>query len=74
MAKKAPLAKRRATRKNVTKVKKLSKLGSGARFKAMVKAAKASGARNPKAVAAAIGRKKYGPKKLTALAKAGKKS
>lgn len=74
MIKKAPISKRRATRKKVAKVEKTSKLGSGARFNAIEKAAKASGAKNPKAVAAAIGRKKYGQKKMTKLASAGKKS
>lgn len=47
------------------------KLGSGSRFKAVEAAAKKSGARNPAAVAAAAGRKKYGQKKMTALSKAG---
>lgn len=52
---------------------KKAKLGSGARFKAVVKSAKAGGAKNPAAVAAAVGIKKYGQKKMTALAVAGKK-
>ncbi len=49
------------------------KLGSGARFKAIEQKAAASGARNPAAVAAAAGMKKYGVKKMTKLAVAGKK-
>ena len=49
------------------------KLGSGKRFAAVEAAARASGARNPAAVAAAAGRKKYGQKKMTALAEAGKR-
>ena len=48
------------------------KLGSGARFKAIKSKAAASGAENPAAVAASIGIKKYGIKKMTKLAKAGK--
>lgn len=48
-------------------------LGSGARFKAVEASAKASGARNPAAVAAAAGRKKYGAKKMAQLAAKGKK-
>jgi hypothetical protein len=44
-----------------------TKLGSGARFKAVEASAAASGARDPGAVAAAIGRKKYGAKKFSAL-------
>ena len=51
-----------------------SKLGSGARFKAVEKAAAKSGAENPAAVAAAVGRKKYGQKKMTSLAVKGKKA
>jgi len=42
-------------------------------FKAVEKAAKAGGAENPAAVAASIGRKKYGKKKFQAAAAKGKK-
>lgn len=49
------------------------KLGSGGRFKALVKKLKArGGVKNPGAVAAAIGRKKYGKKKFQSLAAKGK--
>ena len=51
-----------------------AKLGSGARFKAVEKAAAKSGAENPEAVAAVVGRKKYGQKKMTSLAVKGKKA
>jgi hypothetical protein len=37
------------------------------------KSADASGAKNPGAVAAAIGRKKYGAKKMSKMAAAGRK-
>ncbi len=50
-----------------------AKLGSGARFKAVEEAAEKSGARNPAAVAAAAGRKKYGEEKMEQLAAAGRK-
>lgn len=50
-----------------------AKLGSGARFKAVEKSAKASGARNPAAVAAAAGIKKYGVAKMEKMARAGKR-
>lgn len=50
-----------------------AKLGSGARFKAVEKSAEKSGAKDPGAVAAAVGRKKYGQKKMTALSVKGKK-
>lgn len=52
---------------------KKAKLGSGARFKKVKRAAAASGARNPAAVAASAGRAKYGQKKMTALSKKGKR-
>jgi hypothetical protein len=49
------------------------KLGSGARFKAVEASARKSGASDPAAVAAAVGRKKYGAKKMGQLAAAGRK-
>ena len=39
---------------------KRAPLGSGERFDAVERGAKASGARDPAAVAAAVGRQKYG--------------
>lgn len=50
-----------------------AKLGSGARFKAVEKAAAKSGAANPAAVAAMVGRKKYGAKKMAQMAASGRK-
>ncbi len=58
--------------KKYEEVAKRSKPGSGARFKAVEAVAKASGASDPGAVAAAIGRKKYGAKKMAKMASAGK--
>lgn len=52
---------------------KKPKLGSGARFKKVVAAAKKAGAKNPAAIAAIAGIKKYSQKKMTKLAVAGKK-
>ena len=52
---------------------KKAKLGSGKRFKQVAASARKSGARNPNAVAAAIGRKKYGKKKMAKMAAAGRK-
>lgn len=49
------------------------KLGSGKRFASLERKLAARGARNPAAVAAAIGRKKYGAKKMAKLAAAGRK-
>ena len=50
-----------------------AKLGSGARFKALKKKLANKGASNPGALAAYIGRKKYGAKKFAKLSKGGKK-
>lgn len=50
-----------------------AKLGSGARFATLTKKiASKGGVRNPRAVAAAIGRKKFGKKRFQKLAKAGR--
>ena len=48
-------------------------LGSGARFAAVAARAKAGGAKNPEAVAASVGRAKYGKEKFQALAAAAKR-
>ncbi len=50
-----------------------AKLGSGARFKALKSKLSAKGAKNPGALAAYIGRKKYGAKKFAKLSAGGKK-
>jgi len=49
-----------------------AKLGSGARFRAVEKAAAASGADNPAGVAAAAGRKKFGKKKMAKISAKGR--
>jgi hypothetical protein len=50
------------------------KLGSGKRFSNLVESLKGNPkVKDPKAVAAAIGRKKYGNEKMTKLAVKGKK-
>lgn len=55
------------------KTKKQPKLGTGARFKALTKKLSTKGIKNPKALAAFIGRKKYGAKKMAKMAAAGRK-
>jgi hypothetical protein len=50
-----------------------AKLGSGERFKAVEADAAKSGARDPGAVAAAAGIKKYGVGKMEKMSRAGKK-
>lgn len=52
---------------------KSMKLGEGGRFEAIERKAAASGASNPAAVAAAVGRKKYGNKKMARMAARGRK-
>lgn len=48
-------------------------LGQGGRFAALEKSLSSKpGVTNPGALAASIGRKKYGAKKMSAMAKAGK--
>lgn len=55
-------------------MKKKPALGSGNRFANLTKSiAKNSDIENPAAVAASIGRKKYGAKKMAKMAAAGKK-
>jgi len=48
------------------------KLGSGARFSALTQTLAAKGAKDPKALAAYIGRKKLGKKRFQGLAAKGK--
>lgn len=52
---------------------KSARLGGGGRFQTVEEAARKSGARNPAAVAAAAGRKKYGKKRFQAMATKGRK-
>jgi hypothetical protein len=52
---------------------KSMKLGGGGRFAKVEAEARAHGARDPAAVAAAVGRKKYGQAKMTSMATAGRK-
>lgn len=54
--------------------KKGMKLGQGGRFAAIEAKAKASGARDPGAVAAAAGRKAHGSAKMAKWSAAGRKS
>jgi hypothetical protein len=67
------LVTRRNARKAYKRAAEMTKPGEGARFAAVEKSAKLGGAKNPGAVAAKIGRDKYGPKKFAAMAAAGRK-
>ena len=51
----------------------MGRLGDGSKFKALKKKLGSKGAKNPGALAAHIGRKKYGKAKFQKLASAGKK-
>ncbi|CAB4129441.1 hypothetical protein UFOVP115_15 [uncultured Caudovirales phage] len=55
------------------KTAKKPALGQGGRFKAIEEQAKKSGAKNPAAVAAAAGIKKYGEKNMVKLEQKGKR-
>lgn len=52
---------------------KQPKLGSGKRFEKLKKVLAEKGAKDPGALAASIGRKKFGSEKMAKMAKAGKK-
>lgn len=52
---------------------KKPKLGTGKKFSNLTKKLAAKGAKNPKALAAFIGRKKYGSKRLAKMAAKAKK-
>lgn len=47
-------------------------LGGGGRFRMVADQARRSGARDPEAVAAAVGRRKYGAKRMAELAAQGR--
>ena len=64
---------KRRVRKHYEQVAKTHPPGEGSRFKAVEASAKAGGASDPAAVAAAIGRKKYGKAKFQKMAAAGRK-
>jgi hypothetical protein len=61
-----------AIKKTGTFKGKSNKLGGGGRFAQVVAAAKKGGAKNPQAVAAMMGRKKYGASKMAKMAAAGR--
>jgi hypothetical protein len=58
------MAKRRARK---------PKLGSGKRFSSLKRSLKRKGAKNPGALAAYLGRKKYGGRKMSKLAAKGRR-
>lgn len=49
------------------------RVGGGGRFRALTEALEHKGARTPKALAAWIGRKKYGAKRMAQMAAAGRR-
>jgi len=64
---------RKRLRSNYKKVAKSKPAGEGSRFKALEKSIAAGNVKNAGAVAAAIGRKKYGKKKFQKMATAGRR-
>lgn len=67
-----PKKKKKKLRQAYETARKTSKPGEGKRFKALERSVAAGGARDPGAVAAAIGRKKYGKKRFQKMAAAGR--
>lgn len=68
----ATLAERREARMAYMRARK-KPLGEGSRFAAIERMAELGGARNPAAVAAMAGRKRYGKEKFQAMALRGRK-
>lgn len=67
-----PSPKAAAARRDYERAKADSEPGEGSRFKALTKSIAARGnVRNPAAVAAAIGRKKYGSKRFAQMSRHG---
>lgn len=60
--------------KKTKKGKKKAPLGSGERFREVEASARASGARDPAAVAAKAGMKKYGKRKMADMAARGRRN
>lgn len=69
---KGPKAKKRPGKSYVAKGKK-PKLGTGKRFGALEGALEKKGAKSPGALAAWIGRRKYGPKKFAKISATARK-
>jgi hypothetical protein len=64
----------RAARARYERVRRRSRPGSGARFAALTEAIAArGGVRDPRAVAAAIGRRKWGARRMAQWAAAGRR-
>lgn len=70
---KGPLAPSTKAKRIYEAKAKGTKPGTGKRFEAMVEALEAKGAKNPRALAAWIGRKKFGKKRFQQMAAAGRK-
>lgn len=64
--------RQRAAERQLKQAEATSEPGEGARFKAMTALMRAKGADDPEALAAHIGRKKYGPKGMAKMAAAGR--
>ena len=72
MAKRRKLAVSTKASRAHARVMAKTKPGTGKRFKSLTKQLKRKGAKNPEALAAWIGRKKYG-KRMTSMAITGKR-
>ena len=63
---------RRRLRAQQQRTQRTARPGSGARFRALERSIAAGGARNPGAVAAAIGRRKFGNRRFNQLSAMGR--
>jgi len=70
---KGRISRATASSEDHARVMKKNKAGTGKRFASMTKQLAKKSARSPKALSAWIGRKKYGTKKMTKMAVAGKR-
>jgi len=63
----------RRKKKKTTRYKATGRVGTGQRFRKLTAALRKRGAKNPKALAAWIGRKKYGKKRFQQMAARGRR-
>jgi len=66
------MARKKRRKKSTSRYKATGPVGKGTRFKKLVAALKKRGAKNPKALAAWIGRKKYGKKRFQKMSAKGR--
>ena len=68
------MARKKRRSKSTSRYKATGPVGKGTRFKKLVAVLKKRGAKNPKALAAWIGRKKYGKKRFQKMSAKGRRA